>query len=683
MDMSAMTAIELALKSTALPAAAFVLVLGLAKRPAAERHLVWSTLSFALLAMPVAHVLLPGVNVLPRLDVIGQVIAPPPSSTVDLSPTRADAATPSERTEQRSEATVSGIDVSPTAARAGGDESLPPLRERAPSAAGDFTLGRLLALGYAGVAALLLARLFAALTSIHSSVKRLRPLRHRATIAQFEDARSRLGLRRKVRLLESPSDRTPWALGLIRPVVVVPRAFSSWPQDARRNALLHELAHIARFDYATAVLGRICAALYWIQPLVWLANRRIAVEAERACDDQVLSAGAARSDYAAHLLAVASTMRGARSSSPHCAAMAGSPAVATRIAAILDADTRRATMTKPKAAFLAALAAAVIAPLTVVKSQDPAEEPAESHADFGDPVLAPLASRGPVNSEELGAAVRAYLAQSLDEPAAAVIADYLRDRASPLPGEDVPVEPASACAYCVSQLSLSRLSNPRASGRDRELDAMFTALDALEREARAAGDGDLLVRLAIALRTETPYNHDLAFSYLLAAVAVGNLSDNMKLTAAELFGQRGWYEPAKDLVQQVHDDPASSLYQSGTTQAWLRFFEASASAENELKARLVASADDTPKEYVPVFKIAPYYPEAASGAEGSVIVEFTVTEQGRTKDFEIIESSNPVFNEPTIWVAKQFRYAPRIVDGSPIAVEGVRNRITFQPPQPH
>src|SRR5690606_6301067 len=92
---------------------------------------------------------------------------------------------------------------------------------------------------------------------------------------------------------------------------------------------------------------------------------------------------------------------------------------------------------------------------------------------------------------------------------------------------------------------------------------------------------------------------------------------------------------------------------------------------------------EDPKEFVPIYKATPYYPEAAGVAQGSVIVQYTVNEAGRTQDLEIIESSNPVFEEPAVWAVKQFRYAPRIVDGGPTAVEGVRNRITFQLAQPH
>lgn len=60
---------ELAIKSTLLPVAALLLTLGLRRRTAAERHVVWSAVVVALLAMPVAQALLPGIDILPRLDV--------------------------------------------------------------------------------------------------------------------------------------------------------------------------------------------------------------------------------------------------------------------------------------------------------------------------------------------------------------------------------------------------------------------------------------------------------------------------------------------------------------------------------------------------------------------------------------------------------------------------------------
>src|SRR5690606_10057247 len=130
---------------------------------------------------------------------------------------------------------------------------------------------------------------------------------------------------------------------------------------------------------------------------------------------------------------------------------------------------------------------------------------------------------------------------------------------------------------------------------------------------------------------------------------------------------RGWYEQAKALVEPMQNDAASPAL-TETIESWLNYFNDQIQAQNELKARLVSAAGDT-SEYVPVYKVPPYYPVAAAGERGSVLVQFTVTETGRTKDLEIIESSNPVFNEPALWAAKQFRYAPRIVGGSPVRSE--------------
>ena len=47
-----------------------------------------------------------------------------------------------------------------------------------------------------------------------------------------------------------------------------------------------------------ALAARAACALYWFNPLLWWAVRRLEVESELACDDRVLAAGVRRSDYA-------------------------------------------------------------------------------------------------------------------------------------------------------------------------------------------------------------------------------------------------------------------------------------------------------------------------------------------------------------------------------------------------
>ena len=86
-------------------------------------------------------------------------------------------------------------------------------------------------------------------------------------------------------------------------------------------------------------------------------------------------------------------------------------------------------------------------------------------------------------------------------------------------------------------------------------------------------------------------------------------------------------------------------------------------------------------EYLPIMKVQPNYPQRAlaRGIEGFVMLEFVVTENGNVRDPVVIEAQPPgIFNGAAIQAALKFKYKPKIVDGEPVAVSGVRNKITFE-----
>ena len=86
-------------------------------------------------------------------------------------------------------------------------------------------------------------------------------------------------------------------------------------------------------------------------------------------------------------------------------------------------------------------------------------------------------------------------------------------------------------------------------------------------------------------------------------------------------------------------------------------------------------------EYLPIVKVQPIYPRRAQsrGIEGYVIVEFTVTKAGTTRDIRIVEAVPPgIFDKASTAAAAKFKYKPRVVDGQPIEVPGVQNKITFE-----
>lgn len=85
-------------------------------------------------------------------------------------------------------------------------------------------------------------------------------------------------------------------------------------------------------------------------------------------------------------------------------------------------------------------------------------------------------------------------------------------------------------------------------------------------------------------------------------------------------------------------------------------------------------------EYLPIVKVAPVYPARAlqRGLEGYVIVAFTVTAAGTTRDATVVESTSTLFERAALEAALKFKYKPRVIDGQAVEVPGVQNKISFE-----
>jgi uncharacterized protein (TIGR03435 family) len=166
------------------------------------------------------------------------------------------------------------------------------------------------------------------------------------------------GITRPVDVLLHESLPGPMTCGILRPAVVLPIDARTWEPEDLRRAIVHELEHVRRGDWASQVLARVAAAMYWFHPIVWVASRQLALEAERACDDAVLGAGpdssVAYADQLVHLAERLST-----SSSRPQLAMANRSDLAARVVAVLDTRQRRGRAGTPWVA-LACLTSAVL-----------------------------------------------------------------------------------------------------------------------------------------------------------------------------------------------------------------------------------------------------------------------------------------------------------------------------------
>jgi protein TonB len=85
-------------------------------------------------------------------------------------------------------------------------------------------------------------------------------------------------------------------------------------------------------------------------------------------------------------------------------------------------------------------------------------------------------------------------------------------------------------------------------------------------------------------------------------------------------------------------------------------------------------------DYLPIVRVAPVYPARAlsRGLEGYVDMSFTVTTAGTVRDPIVLFSTSSLFDRAALRAVLKFKYKPRVVDGVPVDVPGVKTRISFQ-----
>lgn len=143
-------------------------------------------------------------------------------------------------------------------------------------------------------------------------------------------------LRRRIKLLRSDRPVMPMTCGSLSATVLLPAHVEEWSADRKRVVLLHELIHVKRRDILMQAVGQIVCALYWFNPLVWLAVRKLRTEQEWACDESVVATGVAAPEYAGHLLEVARGFDTTRLSTVTATGMASSSQLQDRLCAILN-----------------------------------------------------------------------------------------------------------------------------------------------------------------------------------------------------------------------------------------------------------------------------------------------------------------------------------------------------------
>jgi beta-lactamase regulating signal transducer with metallopeptidase domain len=352
-------------KATVLLLLAAIVTLCLRRSPASLRHLVWSLACGGVLALPLASALLPNWRVAgwPRLEVPVAFDATRVAGARVQTPRAPRPAPAPAAREPAATVPSSTVDAGPLRWRLTPDWSA-------------FVVPVWL-----GGVAVVLVLLGIGMARLFWLDRVTEPMRDEGWLILAEELSLELGVTRHVRLLRARGPAMPMTWGIRRPAILLPADADAWTAERRRDVLLHELAHVKRHDFLIQLIARIACAVYWFHPLVWLATTRLREERERACDDQVLRAGATPSVYATHLLEIARGLRAARATSLASVAMARPAQLATRLLDVLDTRRSRDTLSARSTVPVWIAAIAVVVPLGAAAPRIAEPAPGSSSID--------------------------------------------------------------------------------------------------------------------------------------------------------------------------------------------------------------------------------------------------------------------------------------------------------------
>ena len=174
---------------------------------------------------------------------------------------------------------------------------------------------------------------------------------------------------------------SPCLFGLVRPAVYLTSAAVETPERLR-HVIAHETAHAHHLDPLWSLLRCVCLAVYWFDPLVWIAAYVSKADGELACDEAAIRAlgEAERIPYGRTLLALIPVRRGPGSPLLSATTMtAGKRQLTERITRIA-----RGSQTRAAALFLVLALAALACAVTFTGAKaDPAPVPDGEDAAVG------------------------------------------------------------------------------------------------------------------------------------------------------------------------------------------------------------------------------------------------------------------------------------------------------------
>ncbi|ABF42298.1 peptidase M56, BlaR1 [Candidatus Koribacter versatilis Ellin345] len=196
---------------------------------------------------------------------------------------------------------------------------------------------------------------------------------------------------RDVLILRSDEVSVPMVIGFVRPAILLPSSLVPQLSEEELDVIvLHEMAHIRRWDDWTNLVQKVVKAVFFFHPAVWWIDGRLTLEREMACDEMVLAQSPSAKAYAGFLISFHEKLQSAGAPVLVQALVSKVSQLAERVTEILEAKKpakSRVPAFAASAALLAALGAAPMLPEFVsfgnapeiAKSQAPAKHVSTTH----------------------------------------------------------------------------------------------------------------------------------------------------------------------------------------------------------------------------------------------------------------------------------------------------------------
>jgi TonB family protein len=450
-----------------------------------------------------------------------------------------------------------------------------------------------------------------------------------------------LGVRTAVRALQSARVHVPMVVGWLRPVILVPvSAMSGLTTWQLELIVMHELAHVRRYDHLVNLLQVVIETLLFYHPVVRWVSRVMREEREHCCDDLVVARSGDALAYARALTELA----GVQTLSLQTSVASDGGQLLARIRRLVGVRRQpRVAAHWSIGVMLATVAVSVSGLLQPLGS---------NNREADDPLMPVEQSAAPraLDSTALAVVKPQILIPEPQTPA--VIA---RDESLTAEASGSAIAPAPALARQMLQAAgiatAGETSAATGSGVDSHL-AAAAATAAVSPEAATPADATS-TRPAGNDASDTKPTESVLVTAPSAAgqLPSGSVVDRARMAAVDRVAQENgvklvWLNPP------VVDQPTGAAPQIGVDAG------EAAAVKPDSQARAIA-----------ILQAQPEFPDRArlDSIEGWVTVSYVIGRDGRVSDVSIVAAQpRNVFEGAVRKAVRSWRFEPVTVDGRPV-----------------